>query len=42
MKVIVSGKHSCEIKIIEGVKSTVDIIICHLRIPSIIPEALDS
>jgi hypothetical protein len=40
--VIVSGKQNFETAIIAGVRSTVEIIICHFRIPSIIPEAEDS
>jgi hypothetical protein len=42
INVIFSGKQSFDIIIIVGVKRTVEIIICHFKIPSIIPEAEDS
>jgi hypothetical protein len=42
INVIVSGKQSFDTKIIVGVKRIVEIIICHFKIPSIIPEAEDS
>jgi len=40
--VIFSGKQSFDTAIIVGVKRTVEMIICHFKIPSMIPDAEDS
>ena len=40
--VIFSGKQNFDTAIIVGVKRTVEMIICHFKIPSMIPDAEDS